>query len=190
MSADIEHLLARVARLEARAEIGELVSTYAVACDEHDMPVLTSLFTEDAGFESPSGLLEAEGRAAIAAMFVELFRVRGPAFHWTHDHFVTFGADPDRATGRVFSHAETSPAGEMSLAAMRYDDEYRREAGTWRFARRRISFLYYVPARDFATALVMPNRLAVSGLSLPADYPEALATWRDFDRTHVKGETP
>ena len=40
------------------------------------------------------------GRDAIEAMFIELFKVRGPAFHWTHDHQVTFDEDdPNRASG-------------------------------------------------------------------------------------------
>ena len=113
---DQESLLRRVERLEARAEIGELVSAYAVACDEHDMDRLTGLFTADAVFDSPSGMMHAEGREAIAAMFVRMFRIRGPAYHWTHDRFVQFDdGDPAVATGLVLSHAETSPDGRTSL---------------------------------------------------------------------------
>lgn len=181
---EIDDLRARLDRLEARNEIAELVSGYAVACDEHDMPRLVGMFTENACFDSPSGLMEAKGRVAIDAMFVKLFKIRGPACHWTHDHFVTFGTNPSEATGLVFSHAETSPHAEMSLAAMRYEDVYRREEGHWLFARRRISFLYYLPARDFAQALVSPMRLTVSGRRQQADYPESLPSWQAFARAH------
>src|SRR3712207_6418609 len=134
---DLQDLQRRVERLEARAEISELVSSYAIACDEHDMPRLTGLFTEDAVFDSPSGLMRAAGREAIAQMFVELFRIRGPAYHWTHDHFVRFNeADSENASGLVLSHAETTPHGEVSLAAMRYEDLYSRAGGRWLFAKR------------------------------------------------------
>lgn len=145
---DLEELRRRVDRLEARAEIGELVSAYAVACDEHDMPRLTSLFTMDARFGSPSGVMVAEGRDAITAMFVRMFSIRGPAYHWTHDHFVGFvDGDPDRATGGlVLTHAETSPGGQASLAAMRYEDGYRRIDGRWLFEKRVISFLILRPS--------------------------------------------
>jgi len=180
-----QDLLRRIDRLEARAEIGELVSAYAIACDEHDMARLTSLFTADAVFDSPSKLLAATGREAIAAMFVTLFQVRGPAFHWTHDRFVTFdAADPDRATGLVLSHAETTPNNVVSLAAMKYADEYRRQDGRWLFSRRSIHFLYYVPFAEYGSGLNAEARLTVGAERRKADYPETLAAWRDFDRTH------
>lgn len=180
-SSDLEELRHRVDRLEARAEIGELVSAYAVACDEHDMPRLTSLFTTDARFDSPSGVMAAEGRDAITAMFVRMFSIRGPAYHWTHDHFVRFvDGDPDRATGLVLSHAETSPGGQASLAAMRYEDGYRRVDGRWLFEKRVISFLYYVPVRDYPAVFDSVLRLNVAGEQRPADYPETLPSWKSF----------
>ena len=45
---DLEKLTRRGEQLEARVEIAELTSAYAVACDEHDMERLGSLFAEDA----------------------------------------------------------------------------------------------------------------------------------------------
>jgi uncharacterized protein (TIGR02246 family) len=180
-----QDLLLRIDRLEARAEIGELVTAYAIACDEHDMPRLTSLFTADAEFASPSGLLVGKGRDAIAAMFVKLFDVRGPAFHWTHDRMVAFDdSDPDRATGLVLSHAETTPNNVVSIAAMKYEDVYRREAGRWLFARRTIHFLYYVPVTEYGSALSNEHRLAVGAERRKADYPETLAAWKEFDRVY------
>ena len=181
---ELNDLRRRVGLLEARAEIAQLVTAYAIACDEHDMPRLVGLFTEDACLETPSGLMQATGRQAIADLFVRTFKTRGPSFHWTHDHVMTPGADPDHATGLVLAHAETSPGNEVSLAAMRYHDAYRREAGRWLFARRRISFLYSVPARDFAQALSSPTRLTVQGRRQAADYPEALPAWQAFEREH------
>lgn len=184
---ELEALTARVDRLESRQAITELVTAYAVACDEHDMPRLTSLFTEDACFDSPSGAMVAQGRAAITTLFIELFKIRGPAFHWTHDVVVKIDpTDPDRATGRVCSHAETTPGDIVSLAAMRYDDEYRREHGTWRFNKRIINFLYYVPVTEYATALNQAHRLTIRGERKAADYPESLPSWQQFAREHIK----
>lgn len=181
-------LLARIDRLESRHAIAEAISRYGVACDDHDMPALMALFTPDAVFDTKNGLMRAEGKDAIAAMFVDAFRIRGPAFHWTHDHIVEFDdADPDRAAGLVLSHAETTPNGEPSVAAMRYEDVYRRVDGRWLFARRTINFLYYVPAKDYLTALNTPTRVTVAGNRLPADYPEGLAAWQAFDAEHTPG---
>jgi len=178
-------LAGRIDRLESRFAIAELVTDYAVACDEHDMAKLMDLFTDDARFDSPSGAMVANGRAAIEAMFIELFKVRGPAFHWTHDHSVRFVAgEADRASGIVLAHAETCPSGVVSLAAMRYYDDYRREGGRWRIARREIRFLYYVPVAEYPTALGSRNRVAMRGERVPADYPEQLPVWRAFDAAY------
>ena len=78
---DLEQLSRRVGQLEARAEISELCSAYAIACDEHDLVRLESLFTPDAVLDSPSKLLQANGRAEIMALYVRLFKIRGPGFH-------------------------------------------------------------------------------------------------------------
>ncbi len=182
---DLEDLVRRVENLEARVEIAELTSAYAVACDEHDMPRLKTLFAPDATFDSPSKLMVANGRDEILAMFIRVFKVRGPGYHWTHDHFVRFdSAHPDRATGRVLSHAETCPSNEVSLSGMRYDDDYRRVDGRWVFQKRVINFLYYVPAKDYAQALSGPMRITMGGNRLAGDYPESLPAWQSFDREH------
>jgi ketosteroid isomerase-like protein len=182
---DIQALKRSIDRLESRFAISDLITAYAIACDEHDMPRLCDLFTVDAVFDSPSGAMVAHGRAAIEAMYIELFKVRGPAFHWTHDHAIQFDdANPDRATGLVLSHAETCPSEVVSWAAMRYHDEYRREDGRWRIAKRSIHFLYYVPVTEYAGALKERNRLHIRGERLPADYPENLAPWREFLARH------
>ena len=183
----LDEILVRLDRLESKDAIRHLVTAYAVACDEHDMPRLTSLFTEDAVFDAPNGAMVARGREAIAAMFVETLKIRGPAFHWTHDVSVQIDPqDPDKATGLVYSHAETTPNGVVSLAAMKYFDDYRREAGQWRFAKRVISFLYYVPAVEYAQGLNSEHRVVIGTERLRADYPESLAAWQNFHREHVQ----
>jgi len=181
----LEQLAARVAQLEARNAITELVSSYAIACDEHDIARIGSLFTTDASFDSPSGFMRAKGRSAIVDMFVAILKTRGPGYHWTHDNFVRFDdKNADCASGLVLSHAETTPNGVVSLAAMKYDDTYRYEDGAWRFASRTISFLYYVPATAYTDGLSNAERVHVGGRKLRADYPESLAAWQTFEREH------
>ena len=183
---ELDRIRDRLDRLESKDAIRGLVTAYAIACDEHDLPRLGDLFTEDATFSSPSGAMIASGRESIARMFVETLKIRGPAFHWTHDVSVEIDPDdPDRAAGVVYSHAETTPNGVVSLAAMKYFDEYRRADGRWRFARRVINFLYYVPFVEYGDALKREDRVIIRGQRLPADYPETLAPWQDFHRDHV-----
>ena len=183
---EIQNLEMRVSRLEARTELSELVTHYAIACDEHDMPQLESLFTKDAYFDSPNGLMNARGREEIMEMFCKVLAIRGPGYHWTHDHIIRFDRGSLKmASGLLLSHAETTPGGVQSLAAMKYDDEYRVEDGAWRFAKRSISFLYYVPVTEYGDALTQHNRVVAGDKRLPADYPESLPAWQDFDAKYV-----
>ena len=176
----------RIEALESRFAIEELVSAYCEACDEHDIGRLGALFTEDAVYGSPSGVLVSTGRAAIVEMFVGAFRVRGPGYHWSHDLVIRFDEEnPDRASGTVSSHAETCVNGVSSLAAMKYDDAYRRVDGRWLFARRSIRFLYYVPAENYTQALKKKERLCFEGAWSEADYPEALPAWQAFNRKYM-----
>lgn len=185
---DLIELEARITRLEARAEISDLVTRYGIACDERDIPQLESLFTRDAVFDSPTGIMRAEGRKAIIDMFCEVLAIRGPGYHWTHDHIIRFDRGSDvAASGLLLSHAETTPGGTHSLAAMKYDDEYRVEDGRWRFAKRTIHFLYYVPASEHVGALTQAERVVAGDRRLPADYPEGLAAWQEFEDRYVQG---
>jgi len=185
-SVTLASLAARLDRLESKDAIRDIATAYAIACDEHDMPRLMDLFTVDACFDAPNGSMVAKGKAAIQTLFEKTFKIRGPAYHWTHDITIEIDpADPDRGTGLVLSHAETTPNGVVSIAAMRYQDDYRRESdGQWRFAKRVISFLYYVPAGDYSQGLNHPDRVVMGGHRLKADYPEALPAWQAFIKTH------
>jgi len=183
---DLQDLETRIGRLESRNELSDLVTRYGIACDEHDIPQLESLFTQDAEFTSPNGLMKAKGREQIIEMFCKVLAIRGPGYHWTHDHIIRFDrGSQDKASGLLLSHAETTPGGVQSLAAMKYDDEYRVEEGSWRFAKRTISFLYYVPAKEYDDVLTQKNRVVAGDQRLPADYPESLAAWQDFETRFV-----
>lgn len=188
MVSETPDLEVRIARLEARAELSELVTRYAIACDEHDIPHLTSLFTKDAVFDSPNGMMRANGRDEIIEMFCGVLATRGPGYHWTHDHIVRFDQDSEHAaSGLLLSHAETSRSGSHGVSAMKYDDEYRREDGQWRFAKRAISFLYYVPVSEYDGVLTRKDRVVAGDRRLAGDYPESLAAWREFEAKHGGG---
>ena len=51
----------RVARLEARAEIRELVSRYCLTVDARDVQGIGQCFTEDGSFRSLDGVMNATG---------------------------------------------------------------------------------------------------------------------------------
>lgn len=73
-------------------------------------------------------------------MLIKTFRIRGPTEHWTHDVTVKIDpSNPDLATGLVLGHAQTSPDGVVSNAAMRFKDQYRREGGLLAFCKKNSS---------------------------------------------------
>ncbi|WP_342363943.1 nuclear transport factor 2 family protein [Terrarubrum flagellatum] len=168
----------RIMRLEARAEIAEIIGAYCVSCDDRDVDRLRSLFTEDAEVLSKDGVMKSSGLDAIMTMYDGRFRALGPTFHWTHDHVVKFDdSDDDTATGFVTGHAECFRNGQTLVAGLRYDDIYRRIGGAWKFKRRMLSFLYYVPVQEYADALGDKLRQRAYGDRRPADFPESLPSW-------------
>jgi len=181
-----EQLQTRIEALEAKDDIRALITAYGIACDDHDLPGLMDLFTEEAKYDSANGEMVATGKTAIEEMFIRTFKTRGPSFHWTHDITIELSDDtPDRATGLVLSHAETSPNGVTSLAAMRYADEYQRgKDGRWRIAQRTISFLYYTPVADYVSVFGALERVNMAGGCHPADHPEKLPSWQAFARQY------
>lgn len=173
----------RIDRLEARFAIAELCVNYCTACDDRDMALLESCFTDDVRMLSKDGAMDATGKVATMAMFNRMFAIRGPAFHWTHDRITRFDdGDPDRATGFLLAHAETTPHGKASIAGIRYEDVYRREDGRWKFAARTLAFLYYMEMKDFIARFPTRERVGLAGEWREADFPEKLPSWIDYCR--------
>jgi ketosteroid isomerase-like protein len=177
-------ILRRLDRLESRAEIAEIVALYCKACDDRDVPLLRSLFTPDAVVRSKDGVMVSEGIDSVMEMYRGRFEVLGLSVHWTHDHILRFDdADPDRATGEVFGHAESHRNGVSLVASLRYEDSYRRVDGRWKFAERILAFAYYVPVTEYPEALGDSLRQRAYGDRRPADYPESLESWTGW-RAH------
>jgi ketosteroid isomerase-like protein len=168
----------RIDRMEARAAIADLVTDYCTACDDHDFDLLGRCFTADIRLWSPGREMDVAGRDDAMAMYARILSIRGPAFHWTSNHIVRFDeADPNRATGLVLAHAETTPNGVASIAAIRYSDVYAREDGAWKFAARTLAFLYYLPLAEFIARFPQRERVGFDGGWRDADFPESLPTW-------------
>lgn len=172
-------LALRIDRLEARAEIEELVCNYCIAYDDRDMDLMRSLMTDDVIFRSKDRSLDVSGADALTAVFQGMFVTRGPSCHWTTDRVLAFHeADPDRVSGRLLGHAETTPNGVATIMSYRYDDVYRRISSKWKFAVRELSLQYSVPVENYAARIANPERCFQGGSWRLADYPEKLDTWQ------------
>jgi len=122
--------------------------------------------------------MEARGRDAVIEQFRGRFSALKATNHVAHDQILTFGEDVDSVSGLVTSHAEVWRNGRALVTALRYRDVYRREQGRWRFADRLLSFLYYLPVDEYAQGLGSRLRMRAYGDQRPADYPEALPSWK------------
>ncbi len=174
----------RIARLEAESEIRQLIAHYSFDIDDRLIGSIRKLFTEDGILKSRDGVMHAQGPDAIIEQYHGRFDVLGPGHHFMHDVQIDF---PDssmiEATGRVSGHAELVRNGKMMVAALRYADRYRKTAAGWKFSEREISFLYYVPVAEFPDILLSPDRNRAYDKPAQADFPENLASWKEYERS-------
>lgn len=176
-----------VRRLADRFELQDLVARYGRYVDDRDLESLAGLCTEDVVFDSRTG--PASGRDAVLAYYRDQLSTYTVTYHYAHSQTVDF-LDADRATGVVQAHAELAIDGVGTQVGLRYHDEYRREAGVWRFRSRRADQLYALPMDELATSLGDRDRKRWPGTApAPADIPETLRTYRAFFDTDAPHTT-
>jgi uncharacterized protein (TIGR02246 family) len=140
---------ARIDRLESLDEIRQLAAKYALTLDMRDIDAMVGLFSSDVRVGK-----EASGRQALRAYMDRTLRspFTGTSHH-IGGHIIEFD-DPDHAHGICYSknEHETPVSGgqdEWVIMQMMYVDDYVREDGRWRFARR-------LPLYWYATDLNKP----------------------------------
>ncbi|MCY4272854.1 MAG: nuclear transport factor 2 family protein [bacterium] len=181
-----DDLSERIARLEAKEEIRDLVTRYGMAVDDRDLDAVADMFTADAVFRHGDGAVVNEGRQAIVEFYADRLSAFGATYHYPHSHLVEL--DPDRAgeaTGMVNAHAEMGIGGRTMITGLRYGDQYRREGGKWRFAARSIAMVYYMDMAELADGgLCEQDRKRYFGEISRAELPESQATWKRFFAAH------
>jgi hypothetical protein len=176
MAKDIE---TRLAEVEGRLAIRELASRYGIHIDDRDLKSVEKLFTKNAVVRSKDGVMNSSGRDSIIKLYELRYTMLGPTLHVAHDNYVVFDS-PTKAHGMVTSHAEVWRNEQAQIAAIRYDDKYEVEDGVWKFAERVLSFFYYMPVGDYATALGDLYRNRTNAEPKAADFPELGPWWVDM----------
>ena len=135
-------LARRVARLEAREEIGELMAAYLYLADrDPDADKIADLFSEDAIWE-PRGnfALEQEashGRETIRALFAALPQTMSFGAHFITNSVVEIADDLETARGRWHTFellTKENPTVQLAQIAW-YDNDFVRVDGRWRIER-------------------------------------------------------
>lgn len=139
----------RLARLEAREEIRQLLIRYTLLIDDHEFDALGELFTPDARFGAPGR--EQVGRPSI----VEHYRRRGAQYpislHVVRGALIDLDEDDeDVARGRVVGFSEQAGEGGTVATAFRYEDVYHRVDRSWKFALRDVRTLYALTHAELA----------------------------------------
>lgn len=137
----------RVARLEARAEIQDLLVRYALLIDDHEFEALGQLFTADARFGSPGSTHI--GRDAIVANYRRLATLYPITLHEARGFLIKF-QDDDHARGQVIGFSEQANEQHTVVTSFRYHDEYVRGDGRWQFAARQVRTLYAMTHAELA----------------------------------------
>ena len=147
--------MSNVARDRVADELAlrSLVARYADAVTRMDSGALRDLFAPD-GEWIVTGYGEPRGHDEIVAFLDGLLANWSGIVHALLSGTVTFDAtDPFRATGRWYiSEFGQIKSGDEVLFAGVYHDEYTRDGGVWRFARRRYHSLFRRTGDTVATS--------------------------------------
>lgn len=146
-------------RLSAYEAIRQLVARYAVAVDSRDIETLVNLFVDDVHVGSLGN-----GRTALRKSFETSLRGIGVSILNVGTHVIDFVGEDD-ATGIVYCKGEIQDGTRWIHQAIVYEDQYRRMAGAWYFARR--------DHRLFYGAEVGTNPLGLA----PANWPKHPDGW-------------
>jgi hypothetical protein len=131
---------ARIWQLEAREEIRELMSTYALRIIGAEKERIAELFTEDGVFEIKSAKLRVVGMDALRAFYRRM--EVGASYPMPHLGIITIQGDVAQHVGSMDNPAHN--IGRSGYCGI-YRDELRKVNGNWLFAVRSFEFLQGAP---------------------------------------------
>ncbi len=124
-----------------RYELNELALRYARACDTCDAAEFAAIFTEDGEIQSPPHVMT--GRDQIVAVVpATLQRMYLRTMHFVHNNQVWIDGDTARGETYCVAHhltRESDTRASNYIMYIIYENEYRKESGTWRFSRRKLN---------------------------------------------------
>ena len=154
LEARVKELEAKVQELTDREAIRDLRYRYHEYVNEGKFAQILSLFTDDGELDF-AHLGKAKGPEELKRFFGALNEPRAeaggrPRITWVkqfiHNHIVHIHGD----TGDGFAYLEAKPIfnGEAFLVAARYDDEYVKRNGEWKFKKMSLVPYFMVPFKE------------------------------------------
>lgn len=142
----VQALEAKVEELQSRNEIQELRFRYHLAVNEKKPEMIQDLFAENGEIDF-AHLGKASGRSGLNTFYQQALSDLVPFVkQFIHNHIITLKGD----TGTGLSYLEAKPIfnGESFLVAARFDDEYIRENGQWKFRKMTLVPYFMVPLKE------------------------------------------
>ncbi len=148
METNQQDLERRIRALEDIEAIKRLKYRYADACDRgYDADALADLFTEDAVWDG--GLFgRYEGREAIRQFFRGVSSEIVFALHYMMNPIIDVDGDEARGAWYLFQTCTFADGNTAIWGAARYDEEYRRVDGGWKFSRLNLISSFWTPFDD------------------------------------------
>ncbi|MGE0683063.1 MAG: nuclear transport factor 2 family protein [Candidatus Binatia bacterium] len=146
LEARIQALEGAVQNLDDHEAIRTLRCRYHECINEKKFADILDLFTEDGDLDF-GYLGKARGRAELTTFFVE--KVPGLLSfvkQFVHNHVIH--VQGDHGTGLSYLEAKSVAKGESYLVAARYDDDYVKQNGQWKFKRMHLTPYFTVPLRE------------------------------------------
>jgi ketosteroid isomerase-like protein len=160
----------RLAAVEARQAIGQLVARYAVAVDGRDLDALVALFAIDVDCGRWG-----QGRDALRAFYDKTLRGFGRSIHLVSAHVIDLG-ESGRATGVTYCRAEHEAGDEWVVQTFAYFDTYEVSGGGWTFRRRELGTWY---ANDITQRPAGPDFVRWPHVP-PGRLPDRFPHWAGF----------
>jgi len=146
LEARVQTLEAKVQELQDHNEIQDLRFRYHIAVNEKKPEMIPDLFAENGGIDF-AHLGKAQGKSEVAAFYRQALSDLVPFVkQFIHNHVITISGN----TGTGISYLEAKPIfnGESFLVAAKFDDEYVRENGKWKFRKMTLVPYFMVPLRE------------------------------------------
>ncbi len=142
MSGDLE---ARVQALEDIEAIRKLKARYCSYCDDkYDVEGLASLFTRDAVWDGGT-LGKAEGIEKIRKFFTNSKTAMTFATHMVMNPIIDVRGDEASGTWYLFQAATDGREDRAIWGSARYEEEYVREEGEWKFKHLKLVSFFWTP---------------------------------------------
>jgi ketosteroid isomerase-like protein len=127
--------------LRDRAVLTDVISRYAHAVDNRDVPGIVACFTADAHIEFGGGADVAAGRQAIARFFEDaLFRpmmgANGASTHLMTDVLVSVDGDTAHVETQAVAYLAAEGRDTVIVRGLRYSDDCIRDGEGWLIDRR------------------------------------------------------